>query len=434
MEPIGITSLPAHVIPVNHSQDSIGPLASPMKYIRSMRHVALPGALALLLTSVPLVGQVASPAPARPEPQATFKSGVEVVTVSVAIRDDEGKVIQNLTKADFEVFDSGRKQEIRDFFVGDSPVSLAILLDISGSMAVGGNMDRAREAVAVATMNLHSEKDEAALFTFDSELREVVGFTTDTRTIHKVSLRGKPWGQTEGMLHSIIRMLGLDLPVPDHTTLSRRSARLSLTTTLKKPKGPVNVVIDSSGLKIFGAGEWLQEKHGGKPRRSWRRLHLAVDPDSSEILAAELTTTDEGDASLVGPLLDQIDGPVSAVLADGAYDGEPTYRTILDRHPDAEVVIPPRSNAVLSDTADTEPTQRDRHIEMLANKGRIGWQKAVGYGKRSLVETAFHRYKVLIGRSLRARTLSAQKVEARIACTVINRMTSLGMPLSRKVP
>jgi Ca-activated chloride channel family protein len=167
-----------------------------MKYLRSMRHVALPGALALLLTSVQLVGQVASPAPGRPEPQATFKSGVEVVTVSVAIRDDEGKVIQNLTKADFEVFDSGRKQEIRDFFVGDSPVSLAILLDISGSMAVGGNMDRAREAVAVATMNLHSEKDEAALFTFDSELREVVAFTTDTRTIHKVSLRGKPWGQT----------------------------------------------------------------------------------------------------------------------------------------------------------------------------------------------------------------------------------------------
>jgi hypothetical protein len=127
---------------------------------------------------------------------------------------------------------------------------------------------------------------------------------------------GKPWRQTEGMLRSIIQMLGLDLPVPDHTTLSRRSARLSLSTTLKKPKGLVNVVIDSSRLKIFGAGEWLHEKHGGKPRRSWRRLHLAIDPDSSEILAAELT--DEGDASLVGPLLDQIDGPISAVLADGA--------------------------------------------------------------------------------------------------------------------
>jgi VWFA-related protein len=132
----------------------------------------------------------------RQEPVATFKSGVEVVTVSISVRDDNGKVIQNLTKADFEVFDSGVRREIRDFFVGDSPISLALLLDISGSMAVGGNMERAREAVAVATMNLRSDSDEGALFTFDSELRQVVGFTTDTHRIHKVSLKGKPWGQT----------------------------------------------------------------------------------------------------------------------------------------------------------------------------------------------------------------------------------------------
>jgi Ca-activated chloride channel family protein len=173
-------------------------MARPMKYLRFMRHVALPGALALLLVGAPLSGQVASPVPvpARQESQATFKSGVEVVTVSVSIRDDEGKVIQNLTKSDFEVFDSGFKKEIRDFFVGDSPVSLALLLDISGSMAVGGNMERAREAIAVATMNLRSATDEGALFTFDSELRQVVPFTTDTRRIHNVSLKGKPWGQT----------------------------------------------------------------------------------------------------------------------------------------------------------------------------------------------------------------------------------------------
>jgi hypothetical protein len=154
---------------------------------------------------------------------------------------------------------------------------------------------------------------------------------------------GRPWRQTEGMLRSIIGMLGLDLPVPDHTTLSRRS---------------------------------------------WRRLHLAIDPDSSDILAAELTTTDEGDASLVGPLLDQIDGPISAVLADGAYDGDPTYQTILGRHPDAEVVIPPRSTAVPGDTAETAPTQRDRHIQLIEERGRLGWQRAVDYGKRSLAEIA----------------------------------------------
>ena len=167
-----------------------------MKYLMRMRHVALPGALVLLLASSQLSGQEPSPAQVRPAPQATFKSGVEVVTVSVSVRDDEGKVIQNLTRSDFEVFDSGFKKEIRDFFVGDSPVSLAILLDISGSMAVGGNIDRAREAVGVATKNLRRDTDEGALFTFDSELRQVVGFTTDTRRIHNVSLKGKPWGQT----------------------------------------------------------------------------------------------------------------------------------------------------------------------------------------------------------------------------------------------
>jgi VWFA-related protein len=167
-----------------------------MKYLMRMRHVALPGALVLLLASSLLSGQEPSPAQVRPAPQATFKSGVEVVTVSVSVRDDEGKVIQNLTRSDFEVFDSGFKKAIRDFFVGDSPVSLAILLDISGSMAVGGNMDRAREAVAVATKNLRRDTDEGALFTFDSELRQVVGFTTDTRRIHNASLKGKPWGQT----------------------------------------------------------------------------------------------------------------------------------------------------------------------------------------------------------------------------------------------
>ena len=196
MRTIGFTSRLSYAIPVTHSQASIGPLASPMKYLRFMRHVALPGALALLIASAPLSGQVAPSAPARQVPQATFKSGVEVVTVSVSVRDDEGKVIQNLTKGDFEVFDSGLKREIRDFFVGDSPVSLALLLDISGSMAVGGNMDRARDAIAVATMNLHRGIDEGALFTFDSELREVVGFTRDTWRIHQVGLKGKPWGQT----------------------------------------------------------------------------------------------------------------------------------------------------------------------------------------------------------------------------------------------
>jgi transposase len=131
----------------------------------------------------------------------------------------------------------------------------------------------------------------------------------------------------------------------------------------------VNVVIDSTGLKVFGAGEWQREKHGGTGHRTWRKLHLAVDPGIGEILASELTTTEGGDASQVGPLLDQISGPIASVTADGAYDGEPVYRTITERYPAAAVVIPPRSTAVSSNNAETAPTQRDRHLQVIQEHG-----------------------------------------------------------------
>ena len=178
----------------------------------------------------------------------------------------------------------------------------------------------------------------------------------------------------------------------------------------------------------------LAEMYGERGRRTWRKLHLAVDPESGEILASELTTTEEGDASQVSPLLAQITGPIASVIADGAYDGEPVYRAVAERQPDppAAVVIPPRATAVPSPTAGTAPTQRDGHVQMIRDKGRLGWQRAVGYGRRSLGETAVFRYKAIIGRRLRARTLPGQKTEARVGCSVLNRMTRLGMPVSRR--
>jgi len=216
----------------------------------------------------------------------------------------------------------------------------------------------------------------------------------------------RPWRQTEGLLRSVTTLLGLSLDVPDHST----------------------------GLKVFGAGEWRMAKHGGRDRRTWRKLHMAIDPDTGEVLASALTTTEEGDASLVRPLLDQIAAPIAAVVADGAYDGDPVYRAVADRAPAAAVIIPPRATAVVSEvSAAGTPTPLDRHIEMIAAKGRLGWQKAVGYGRRSLVETGMLRYKTIIGRTLRARTLPAQKVEAKVGCKVLNRMTALGMPVSRRL-
>src|SRR6188472_1707057 len=153
-------------------------------------------ALTTLATAGSLSAQAQAPRELEQTPQATFKSGVALVTVSVAVRTENGRVVRNLQRSDFTVIDAGQPTQIKDFYVGDSPISLALLLDISGSMAVGGNMDRARDAVAVATMSLRDGRDEAALFTFDSELREVVSFTTDVNHIHKVNLKGKPWGQT----------------------------------------------------------------------------------------------------------------------------------------------------------------------------------------------------------------------------------------------
>ena len=193
------------------------------------------------------------------------------------------------------------------------------------------------------------------------------------------------------------------------------------------------MVIDSTGLKVFGAGEWQREKHGGQGRRTWRKLHLAVDPDTGEILASELTTAEDGDASQVGPLLDQISGPIASVTADGAYDGDPVYRIIAEREPAATVVIPPRSTAVPSNNAETAATERDQHLQLIQEHGRLGWQKAVNYGRRSLGEVAMMRYKTLIGRRLHARTLPTQKTEAATGCKVINVMTRLGMPVSQRI-
>ncbi len=186
---------------------------------------------------------------------------------------------------------------------------------------------------------------------------------------------------------------------------------------------------------VGGRPPHLVETHGERGRRTWRKLHLAVDADTGEILASELTTSEESDTSQVGPLLAQITGPIASVIADGAYDGEPVYRAVAERQPDppAAVVVPPRATAVPSPTAETAPTQRDRHIRMIREKGRMGWQKAVGYGRRSLGETAVFRYKAIIGRSLRARTLPAQRTEARVACSVLNRMTRLGTPVSQRI-
>jgi transposase len=235
--------------------------------------------------------------------------------------------------------------------------------------------------------------------------------------------------QTEGLLGSVVQLMGLSVAIPDHTTLSRRAKQRPAITRAPLPDGPLDVLVDSTGLKVYGAGQWQQEKHGVKSRRRWRKLHLAVDASTGLIVAHTLTDQDGDDPSQVAPLLAQIPGEVGQLIADGAYDGAPTYQTVAQHSAAAQIVIPPRSTAVRS-CETGPPTLRDRHLEAIAAHGRLGWQKATGYGRRALVETTMGRYKALIGPRLRARDPDAQQTEAAIGVAVLNRMLAAARPNS----
>jgi hypothetical protein len=245
------------------------------------------------------------------------------------------------------------------------------------------------------------------------------------RTVFRLAYR-----QTEGLIGSIISLLGLTLHVPDHTTLSRRAAMLAVPRpTMACGDGrPVHLLVDSTGLKLCGAGEWLVEKHGTQTRRAWRKLHLGVDAETGQIVAAALTSKEVDDAAQVGPLLDQLTGSLSAFIADGAYDQDSVYNAVADRHPDARVIVPPRITAVLSATSETAPTQRDQHLDCITEKGRAGWQKASGYTTRAKVEAAIGRWKQVIGDGLRSRRDERRATEVNVAVHVLNRMLELGRP------
>src|SRR3954465_10089674 len=225
------------------------------------------------------------------------------------------------------------------------------------------------------------------------------------RAVFRLALR-----QTEGLVGSILQLLGLDLPVPDHSTLSRRAETLEVPRP-KAGRAPVHLLVDSTGLRLCGPGEWLEEKHGTKRRRAWRGLHLATHADTGRIVASVLTDKDADDGSQVGTLLDHVDGPVASFTGDGAYDRDDVYAAVAARHPAAAVVVPPRANAVPSEAAETSPTQRDAHLRSIAERGRMGWQRASGYGWRALVESDISQWKRVVGDGLRFQTDGRQATE-----------------------
>ncbi len=238
--------------------------------------------------------------------------------------------------------------------------------------------------------------------------------------------------QAEGLLGSVIGLLGLALPVPDHTTLSRRAATLEVPRPGHADAGagnePMHLLVDSTGLKLCGKGEWLLEKHGTATRRSWRMLHLGVDADTGRIVASTLTRKDVDDASQAGPLLDQVAGPVASFTGDGAYDQDRVYAGVAQRHPEAAVVVPPRATAVPSEMAESTPTQRDGHLQHIAEHGRMAWQNASGYNRRARVEATMGRWKQVIGDELRAHTDERRATEVAVAVYALNGMLELGRP------
>jgi len=249
------------------------------------------------------------------------------------------------------------------------------------------------------------------------------------RAVFHLALR-----QTEGLIGSVIGLLGLALSVPDHTTLCRRAGTLAVPRPRPRRHGePLHLLVDSTGLKLCGAGEWLVEKHGAKVRRSWRKLHISLDADTGQIVAATLTNKERDDGAEVGPLLDQVTGPVASFTADGAYDQEGVAAAVAERHPEAAIIVPPRATAVPSETAATAPTQRDRHLHSITEHGRAAWQKTSGYTKRARAEAAIGRFKQVIGDGLRARTDQRRATEVDVAVHALNRMLELGRPISVRI-
>jgi len=238
--------------------------------------------------------------------------------------------------------------------------------------------------------------------------------------------------QAEGFARSVPQLLGMALSVPDHTTLSRRGrAFAGRQPRLQPGGGPVHLVLDSTGLELFGQGEWCAAKHG-RLRRHWLKLHLGVDAGTGEITAHVLTDGDEDDAVQAPALLRQCEGTLASVTADGAYDRDPVYQAAVARQPGSppEVIIPPRADAVPSTPDLDQQTARDRHVQLMAERGRIGWQRATRYGKRNHAETTMGRYKHLIGPKLCARNRPAQHGEVAPAFQVLNRMIREAKPAS----
>ncbi|MBK8639507.1 MAG: IS5 family transposase [Chromatiaceae bacterium] len=236
-----------------------------------------------------------------------------------------------------------------------------------------------------------------------------------------------PYRSLEGLGRSLMRLMGLDLPIPDHTHLSRRVKTLTVQIPRQERTGPIHVVVDSTGLKVFGEGEWKVRQHGAGKRRTWLKVHLAVDAHAKEVIGVEVTTAAWTDGEVFGDLVDQIEGAIEQIDADGAYDTREAYDVAAQR--EAILVVPPRENAVAWDA----DHPRAQALAAIQEKGLAQWKKDTAYHHRSIAENAMYRLKQLFGAGVASRIFDAQLNEVQARIVAMNKMTYLGMPISVRV-
>jgi hypothetical protein len=263
--------------------------------------------------------------------------------------------------------------------------------------------------------------------------KEYSNFAIETALMLKEVFRLTNRG-TEGLIGSIFQLMRVDLSVPDHTTLSRRGKGLEVRLP-KRKKTVMHLVVDSTGLKLYGEGEWKMRKHGKSKRRVWRKMHLAVDSESGEIQVGFLSEAGLSDAEALTAMLGEIDLKIEDFSADGAYDKRSVYRDVRKHSPDCQIHIPPRKDARIwqHGNCKARPHPRDENLRYIRRYGRDAWKRDSNYHQRSLAETAMFRMKTIFDDHLSARLLSTQRTQALIRCRALNIMTLQGMPDSYKV-
>ncbi len=242
-----------------------------------------------------------------------------------------------------------------------------------------------------------------------------------------------PYRATEGFGQSLFKLMEIALAMPDYTTLCRRAKTLKVNLSKSDQPGR-HIVIDSTGLKVYGEGEWKVRKHGYSKRRTWRKLHLSINPETHEIVAERLTANSVDDAQAGVDMLQEMDETPETVSGDGAYDKRKFYDG-CQAQGIKHIIIPPQRNAKIWQHGNSKapPHPRDENVRYIRKHGRKKWKRENGYHQRSLAETAMFRFKQTFGAELNARSDERQQTEVAVKCAILNRFVAIGMPDTQAV-